>query len=238
MKGIFFDLGGTLFSYRNVARNTIPILLQVIDRLDLGTGFDDVKRAHNQAMSETTIAYAEKSYYLHSDFFRDVFYQFVKNVGGCSDKAVCTWYLETHRMAMIDCLELKDDCIETLMNLKAQGFYLSIVSNIDEDMLHPLVQSAGLDAYLDDWLSSEAARSCKPHRRIFEHALNLSGLDAKSILFVGDSPEHDVLGAGSIGMKTALIIDGGMEPPLQTGRDTAEPDYVIQTLNELREIAW
>ena len=164
MKGIFFDLGGTLFSYRNVAKETIPILLQAIDRLDLATGLDDVKRAHNQAMSETTIAYAEKSYYLHSDFFRDVFYQFVKNVGGCSDKAVCTWYLETHRMAMIDCLELKDDCIETLMNLKAQGFYLSIVSNIDEDMLHPLVQSAGLDAYLCLLYTSPSPREATQSR--------------------------------------------------------------------------
>ena len=79
-KGVFFDLGGTLFSYRNVARETIPILLKAIEHLGLRTEFAEVKRAHNQAMFETTIAYADKSYYLHLDFFRDVFFRFVENV--------------------------------------------------------------------------------------------------------------------------------------------------------------
>ncbi len=33
VKGVFFDLGGTLFSYRNVARTNIPILLETAERM-------------------------------------------------------------------------------------------------------------------------------------------------------------------------------------------------------------
>jgi 2-haloalkanoic acid dehalogenase type II len=236
MKGVFFDLGGTLYSYRNVARGTAPLLIEAVERLGLMTEFEDIKRAYNRAATDTTAVYARKPYYLHRDFFRDTFLRFAELVGGEADESVHAWYHETHRAAIIDCLVLKEDCIETLSHLKEQGFYLSIVSNIDDDMLEPLVRRGGLDGFFDHWMSSETAQSCKPDRRFFDAALEKSGLDPDSVLFVGDSPEHDVIGAKAVGMKTALIIDGGMEPPLQSGRDTVDPDHIIHELGELKGI--
>ncbi len=236
MKGVFFDLGGTLYSYRNVPRATVPLLMEAVERLGLITQFDDVKQAYNQATSDATADYADQPYYLHRDFFHDIFLRFVKNVGGEPDEAVHAWYHAAHRAVIVDCLVLQKDCIETLTYLKAQGLYLSIVSNIDDDMLHPLVADAGLDAFFDHWTSSEAAQSCKPDQRIFDMALELSGLEPESVLFVGDSPEHDVIGAEAAGMRTALIVDGTMEPPLQTGRETVAPDHVIDGLTELKGI--
>ena len=236
MKGVFFDLGGTLFSYRNVPRATAPLLVEVVERLGLMTKFDSIKQAYNLATADATAEYADKSYYLHRDFFDDILLRFVANVGGVPDDAVHPWYHDAHRVAITDCLVLKKDCIETLAALKAQGLYLSIVSNIDDDMLHPLVASAGLDIVCDHRTSSEAAQSCKPDGRIFEMALELSGLDPETVLFVGDSPEHDVVGAAAAGMKTALIVDAGMEPPLQTGRETVAPDHVIHGLSQLKGI--
>jgi 2-haloalkanoic acid dehalogenase type II len=236
MKGIFFDLGGTLYSYRNVPRATAPLLIEAVERLGLMTEFEDVKRAYNRAAIDTTAAYARKPYYLHRDFFRDTFMRFAELVGGEPDDSVHAWYHEAHRTAIIDCLVLKEDCIDTLSHLKEQGLYLSIVSNIDDEMLQPLVAREGLDGFFDHWMSSETARSCKPDRRFFDVALDKSGLDPGSVLFVGDSPEHDVIGAKAAGMKAALIIDGGMEPPLQTGRDTVTPDHTIHNLSELKEI--
>jgi hypothetical protein len=37
-------------------------------------------------------------------------------------------------------------------------------------------------------------------------------------------------------MRTALIVDGGMEPPLQTGRNAVTPDHVIHNLAELKAV--
>ncbi len=54
------------------------------------------------------------------------------------------------------------------------------------------------------------------------------------MLFVGDSPEHDVQGAYEVGMNTVLIREEGLEPPLQVGRETVEPDYTITSLAEIR----
>jgi len=145
-------------------------------------------------------------------------------------------YHEIQQAALFGCLEIKPDCIETLTALKAQGLYLSIVSNIDDDMLEPLVEREQLDRYLDHWTSSEAAQSCKPDRRFFEVALEKSGLEANQVLFVGDSPEHDIAGANNAGMRTVLITEHGLEPPLQTGKKAVDPDHTIQTLAELIDL--
>ena len=59
------------------------------------------------------------------------------------------------------------------------------------------------------------------------------GLRAEQVLFVGDSPEHDIAGAAALGMRTALIIDEGMPPPLQSGKQAIDAHHTIRSLAEL-----
>ena len=70
----------------------------------------------------------------------------------------------------------------------------------------------------------------------FDCTQTKSGLDVGDILFVGDSPEHDILGGYSAGMRTALIVEPGMSPPLQSGRETVDPDHQIDELSDLLQI--
>ncbi|MGR9090655.1 MAG: HAD family hydrolase [Gammaproteobacteria bacterium] len=232
-EGIFFDLGGTLFSYRNVARTNIPLLVEGAARMGVQVSEAEIRTAYARASRTVSHAYADKPYYLHRDMFSDMFKAFSDLIGGRRDQAVYDWYLNTHQRALVDCLEIKADCVETLAALKRRGLYLSIVSNIDDDMLDPLVAREQLHDYLDHWTSSEAAGSCKPHQRFFEVAVEKSGLNPAKVLFVGDSPEHDVIGANAIGMRTVLIVEDGIEPPMQTGRDAIDPDHTIRELREL-----
>lgn len=234
--GLFFDLGGTLFSYRNVARTNIPLLIESAERMGVKTEVEAIKRFYARAAKEVSHAYAEKPFYRHRDMFRDMFVRFCELLETDYDEDIHRWYHDAQHQALLGCLEIKADCIETLAFLKSRGLYLSIVSNIDDDMLDPLVEREGLARYFDHWTSSEAALSCKPDSRFFDVTLEKSGLDAERVLFVGDSPEHDILGANAAGMRTVLIIEEGIEPPLQTGRDAVDPDHTIRTLSELKEM--
>lgn len=235
IKGIFFDLGGTLFSYRHVSRRHGELLTATAARLALADP-KDLKRAYATAMQEMTARYADLDYYLHRDLFRDSLVRALELVGAPAEEPLVDWYLDEHRDAVFGCLELKDDCHETLQALHARGYYQSIVSNIDDDMLDPLVKREGLDRWLQHWTSSEQARSCKPHRRFFEICLEKSGLAADEVLFVGDSPEHDIAGAAALGMHTALIVDPALPPPLQSGRGGVEAHHRITALRELCDI--
>ncbi|MEM7540857.1 MAG: HAD family hydrolase [Pseudomonadota bacterium] len=236
IKGIFFDLGGTLFSYRNVAQTNVRFLLEATERLKCDESPEAIKQAYGKASKEIAARYAQQPYYLHVDLFNDMFVRFVEFLDVAYDPEVHEWYRREYDQALFDCLEIKADCIGTLSALKAKSLYLSICSNIDEHMLTPLVTREALHDYLDHWTSSEAARSCKPHRGIFDVCLEKSGLNPSEVLFVGDSPEHDIAGAAALGMRTALVTDGGMEPPLQTKTTTALPDHVIGTLAELSDL--
>ena len=236
VKGVFFDLGGTLFSYRNMG-GTAPLLSEACRRMDVATEQGKIGEAYAQAVRDISVTYADKPYYLHKDLFRDTFVRFTQVLGAVFDAEVYAWYGERQHQAVLDNLYLKEDCLETLDYLKTRGLYLSIVSNIDDDMLHSLVTREGLGEFLHHWTSSEAAGSCKPDSRFFEIGLEKARLTADSVLFVGDSPEHDIAGASAVGMQTVLIVEEGVQPPLQTGRETVAPNHRIEQLSELRRLA-
>jgi len=235
-RGVFFDLGGTLFSYRELFRATRNRITSAAERLGVTATRREVGRAYASASQAVTHQYAGRAFYLHRDLFRDIFRRFAENLGVEASDAYLDWFEADLRDSSIDQLVLRDDCLATLGALKRRGLYLSIVSNIDDDHLFPMVERTGLDQVLDHWTSSEEARSCKPDPRFFELAMAKAGLPAEAVLFVGDSPEHDVRGARGVGMRTALIVEDGSPPPLQTGRGRATPDYEIRALRELLRI--
>jgi len=233
IKAVFFDLGGTLYSYSDVPHVTTPLLHQANERLGTEATAEHIKKSYQTATVQIASIYSDKPYYLHEDLFKDIFTLFCKLLRGKLTRETLTWYINAHREAVTDCLTLKKDALKTLRTLQEKGLYLSIVSNIDNDMLGPIFKNDRLHEYLDHAISSEDAQSCKPEKKIFQDAVKLSGLESDSILFVGDSPEHDINGAASIGLKTALISDGGMPPPLQAGKARIAPDFTINHLSDL-----
>ena len=233
IKGVFFDLGGTLYTYKNIPTATAPLLHKALEKVGVVASKDQVKNAYLEATNLTIKEYSCKSYYLHESFFLAVFKSFIELLGGIAKNELNDWYIKSHRECIVNCLELKTDCISVLKTLKKKGVYISIVSNIDQDMLEPLIARDQLNKYLHHWTSSEKVKSCKPDKKIFQHALKLANLRAKEILFVGDSPEHDIAGASRLGMRTILITDGGMPPPLQSGVKKVTPDFTIKELSDI-----
>lgn len=235
VQGVFFDLGGTLFSYSSASAGAV--LMEAVRRLGVEAEPRDIGRAYMQASRDANAEFADRSYYLHKDLFEGIFQKFVDGLGVAYNPADFEWYEARNRDTIVESLQLKDDCLNTLHALRKQKLYLSIVSNIDDDMLNPLVAREGLHRWLSHWTSSEEAQSCKPDRRFFDLALEKSGLTPEQVLFVGDSPEHDVQGAFEVGMKTVLITPPDTKPPLQVGRETVAPDFEIARLSELVDIA-
>ncbi|MET0986896.1 MAG: HAD family hydrolase [Steroidobacteraceae bacterium] len=233
IKGIFFDVGGTLYSYKNLQSVMMTVLKEMKAKLQLEHDFFEVARHYQLANQDIDQLYADKSFYLVRDYLEEVFAAFLKRIDRPHLQSHFEWFEPYQRESMIGCMELKPDCHSTLTRLKAMDLYLSAVSNADENHLIPLVERGELHRWLTHWTSSEAARSCKPDRRFFDIALGKSGLTANQILFVGDSLEQDIQGAHAMGMKTALITELNAPAPMHVGRETPEPDFQITTLSEL-----
>lgn len=71
----------------------------------------------------------------------------------------------------------------------------------------------------------------KPHPEIFRFALAELGVgDPARVVMIGDSPDHDVAGARSIG-SAAVFVAGGLYDGAEIGGGAAgEPDFVVQGL--------
>ncbi|MDD5175314.1 MAG: HAD family hydrolase [Sterolibacterium sp.] len=234
IKGIFFDVGGTLYSYRNLQPAMMVLMETLAARLELDIA--EATRHYQLANKEVDRLMADKPFYLFRDYFEAIFTNFLNRVDKQHLQSHFGWFEEFKRETLLGSLEIRADCHETLARLKDMGLYLSAVSNADENQLEPLIKRAQLHRWLTHWTSSEAAQSCKPDRRFFEIALKKSGLSPDQVLFVGDSLEQDIQGAHAVGMTTVLISEIDQPAPMHIGRETPEPDFSITRLSELPAI--
>ena len=93
---------------------------------------------------------------------------------------------------------------ETLARLRAAGYGVSIVSNFNWG-LPDLADGLGIGAHMDSVTTSARVGYRKPHRRIFEAAIDSVAADPAKTLFVGDSYGPDVEGPAALGFEAFLV---------------------------------
>lgn len=234
IKALFFDLGGTLFSYREVPKASQRIMLEAARRLGTSEDLALLGQAFSRASRQAGRDFLSRDYYRHRDFFMASYEAFATEMGGTPDDDFCLWFYEAQREALVQGMAPRMDCYETLRALRDRQMSLSVVSNIDDDYLDPLMESLGLHPFFDHVSSSEEARSCKPHPGIFDYALQKAGVSAEEVIFVGDSLHHDIRGARDVGMTSVLIEDSSDLIPV--GGEDVVPDYVVDSLSGLLQI--
>lgn len=124
---------------------------------------------------------------------------------------------------------LHEEVHEVLLGLNVP---VCVVSNADEHDLRLALNSCGLVVHAA--VSSEAARSYKPDRRIFEIALDRMGVAPARCLHVGDSLHSDVRGAAALGITTAWVVRGVRIGDVADG--VPAPDHTLTSLRELTAI--
>ena len=129
-----------------------------------------------------------------------------------------------------------DDTHETLEWLLDSGFHVGAITNrahggasfLDELRYHDLLK------FFEVVSSSDQVGWRKPHRAIFDHALEAMGVSAEQSALVGDRPDADVAGARQAGM-TAIWIRK-VTPDLAHHGPDEEPHYTIDELSDLRSL--
>ena len=230
IKAVFFDLGGTLFSYREIPKISRRVMQEAARRLGASEDLDSLNRAFARASRD----FLNRDYYLHRDLFMASYQEIANQLGACPDDDFYAWFYEAQREVMVQGMVPREDCYATLSGLRDRGLSLSIVSNIDDDYLDPLMENLGLRPFFDHTSSSEEARSCKPHPGIFEYALRKAKVRSEEVVFVGDSLHHDIRGARDVGMLSVLIEESSRPSP--GGDNGPEPDYVVNCLSDLLRV--
>ncbi len=105
---------------------------------------------------------------------------------------------------------------EGLQALAEAGVRLGIVSNADGMMAQRLALlelcqvGPGIGVDIECVVDSGAVGVMKPDPRIFEAALDLLGLNAEQVWYVGDMPAIDVIGARRAGIRPFLMDPLGL----------------------------
>lgn len=161
-----------------------------------------------------------------ADHFRAAF----RAVGVAGDPEAATAAL--HRL--LGEAEAYPEVPEVLAALRDR-YRLALISNADDDWLHACLRKNGLTEW-ETAVSSEEVRAYKPHPAIFREALRRLDLRPEEVLYVGDSPYADVLGARHMGMPVAWVNRRGAPLPKRVPQPTVTVATLTGLLDALPEL--
>jgi len=233
LRAVLFDFGGTLYDYATLESAERDSLVDLARWSGIDADPRDIQRAHRDAMRRVFRSYLPQPFYRHRDLFRDAVIGMLGAFGAAPDGDHLERYRarqwERHASAFV----LRAGVADTLAALRARDLHVGLVSNIDDDQLDHLLDLAGIRPLFDSVLSSERARSCKPHRAIFDLAVQQAGCAPAQAAFVGDTLAQDIAGANAAGMCSVLLWHReDREPPT----DPPRPRHVIRRIPELLDL--
>ncbi len=216
MKAVLFDLGGTL-----VKTATIPeILKSILDSYGIQRPLTEIASAHREVekqmrLEDYALPYREFWFTWNLRILKKL--RVRENPKRLGDVITEEWWDRAH-------LELYPDAKETLNELRRMGIKMGIVTNGLQKDIEEILARTSLTGFFDATVGVDAVGKPKPHKEIFNCALERLSVPPHEALYVGDNLEIDYKGAEEAGVK-ALLLD----------RD-GEVDEKVRKIRSLKEV--
>lgn len=166
------------------------------------------------------------------------FERFVRTLGrlgiqdGTKSQALAEELTRIHMSGVRAATSAPPPRVEAVKRL-AKKYRLGLLSNFDDSKTGwQIMDDTGLRDLFEAIIISADLKLRKPNPKIFERMLTMLKLTAPEVLFVGDTPLHDIGGAKSVGMSAAWISRHALAMP----EGIATPDYIIRDLAELPDL--
>jgi len=214
VRACVFDAYGTLFDFAAAAKSCRDVLGENADKLTV--------LWRDKQLQYTWLRAAQDR---HADFWQVT--------GDALDFALETLSLDKpglrdRLLTLYLTLDAFPEVPDVLQRLKAAGMRTAILSNGSPKMLDAAVRNAKLDALLDLVLSVEDVGVYKPHRKVYQLAVERLGVPAASIAFQS-SNAWDAHAASAFGMKVVWCNRYGQRAERLPGL----PDREVRSLAEL-----
>jgi 2-haloacid dehalogenase len=214
IRACVFDAYGTVFDFASAAQRCHDVLGERTAQLTALWRDKQLQYTWLRAVQDR-----------HADFWQvtgDAL-DFALDTLGLADAA-----LRARLMNLYLALDVFPEVPDVLRRLKAAGMRTAILSNGSPPMLDPLVKNAGLNDLFDAVLSVEEAGVYKPHRKVYQLAVDRLGVPASAIAFQS-SNAWDAYGASAFGMKVVWCNRYGQRRERLPGA----PDREVTTLADL-----
>jgi HAD superfamily hydrolase (TIGR01549 family) len=240
-QAVILDLFGTLVEWNpqwlptfrwggRVLPSTIPLLIPKL-RAALGEQFDldNFVTAYNAVLSEIAHQRERDATEVTCDerFLRTL--RRIKPDGGRALGALAEELTLTH-MEAVRAATFTPAAHADLVRQLSSRYRLGLLSNFDEARTgRRIVADTGVLPLFEVVIISAEVGLRKPNPQIFALALNALKLRPDEVLFVGDTPYDDVLGARRAGIPVAWLTRG-KEASFE---DQEQPDFILRELAEL-----
>lgn len=224
IRHIFFDLDHTIWDFDRNAQETLMELydLYQLEKLGLSSCQDFIAtytENNHQLWAEYHVGRITKEQ-LRTQRFNKTFRQ----LGVKPDQIPAQFEEDYVRISPTKTnLFLGSEKVLTYLQKK---YSLHIISNGFKETTLTKMNVSGLNPYFQNVIISEDVGVNKPHKAIFDYALNKAAAQKHESIMVGDSLEADIRGAQDYGMK-AIYFN-----PL----NKQKPDDVEWQINNLEEL--
>ena len=243
IRGVLFDLGGTLHVNDSPPGRDIWFSRRVIERLgDYGIHLE----ISPEALTAQLAVNAEE-YKRHSE-------QDLKELGGA--EIWSRWFLREQGLSPSQLAPMAEELsflydyervrvmrrphlAQTMERLQSMGLRMGVISNIISRSVVPhFLAEYGIDGYMDCVITSCGTGIRKPDPGIFRVAEEKMGMAPEELAYVGDTISRDVRGTRAAGWKCMIQIRNPAIAHRDKGLENSpwKPDYLIDDLAEIPDI--
>ena len=227
-KHLFFDLDHTLWDFETNSRLTLGELYTNMQLQE--KGIDDFDRFH-------------KNYLLHNEKMWERYRKGFIKVDELRWKRFLLTLLDfkigseplAKEMAVhfLELLPTRTALFpgtrEVLDYLVQKKYELHLITNGFEKTQHSKLKYSGISHYFIEVITSEGSNSLKPHKEIFNYAMQKAKADAAHSIMIGDDPEVDIKGAMNAGIDQVFV--NHIEKKIDF-----IPTYEVNSLEQLKDI--
>lgn len=207
IRAIIFDLDNTLTDFMKMKRAAIDAAVDGM--LDAGLTLP------REEVAEKIYAVYERE----GIEDQQVFDRLLSEELGRIDYKILTSAIVSYRRARDSYLVLYPHVNLTLLQLMKRGLRLAVVSDAPRLQAWMRLAQLQLQHLFDHVVAFEDTGERKPSPKPFERALELLAVRPGEAIMVGDWPERDVVGARSLGIRTAFARYGDSFGTQHSGAD-------------------
>jgi len=221
IKGVIFDLDNTLLDFMRMKRSAVEAAVDAM--IDAGL----------KVPKQTMIERVFKAYGREGIEDQQIFDKVLQADYGQVDHRILAAGILGYRRAKEGNFKLYPHTRITLTALLKMGLRLGIVSDAPRLSVWLRIVGLGLDAFFDGVVAFDDTGEKKPSAAPFRLALKKLALEPHETLMIGDWAERDVVGAKTIGMRTAFARYGDDFGTLHSGADF-EVNDIIELVDIIR----
>jgi len=219
IKAVVFDLDNTLIDFMRMKNTAVEAATKSMIDAGLDYPYAEIRAKIDEIYKDKGIEYQQ------------VFDHLLNHFIGRIDHKILSAGIVAYRTAREAELNTYPQVIPTLVKLIKLGVKLGVVSDAPSREAWLRLTYIGLHHMFDAIVTFDDSKERKPSPVPFNLVLERLGVEAKNALMVGDWAERDVVGAKSVGMKTAFARYGDTFDTKIHGAD-----YEINSVAELVDI--